>query len=76
MPGALETVQKEFNRWRRREHRLRDALDQVDEESKRLAEELATVEQQIAYYDSLTRDMKRELGPSGLSSLLSSFRKS
>jgi len=33
------------------------------------------VEQQVLYYDSLTREMKRELGRPGLSSLLSSFRR-
>ncbi len=76
MPDPIETTQKEFERWRGRERRLLDALAQVEEESRRLGEELTKVEQQITYYDSLTRDMKRELGPSGLSSLLSSFRKS
>ncbi|MFA5895344.1 MAG: hypothetical protein WC985_00360 [Thermoplasmata archaeon] len=76
MPDPIETVQKEFERWRGRERLLQEALSQVEEESRRLTEELAKVEQQIVYYESLTRDMKRELGPSGLSSLLSSFRKS
>lgn len=76
MPDATPAVQKEFERWRGRERRLQEALDQVEKESRRLTEELAKVEQQIVYYESLTRDMKRELGPSGLSSLLSSFRKS
>lgn len=47
----------------------------MDDERKRLAEELEKVDQQIAYYESLTRDMKRELGRPGLSSLLSSLRK-
>ncbi len=76
LPDGIETAQKEFERWRGRERRLLDALAQVDEESRRLSEELVKVEQQISYYDSLARDMKRELAPSGLSSLLSSFRKS
>jgi len=76
LPDPIETAQKEFSRWRGRERRLLDALEQVEDESRRLTEELAKVEQQIAYYDSLARDMKRELGPSGLSSLLSSFRRS
>ncbi len=76
MPDPVETTQKEFERWRGRERRILEALDQVSEESRRLGDELVKVEQQIAYYDSLTRDMKRTLGPSGLSSLLSSFRKS
>lgn len=76
MPDATPAAQKEYDRYRMRERRLHEALAQVDEEAKRLTAELAKVEQQIVYYESLTRDMKRELGPSGLSSLLSSFRKS
>lgn len=76
MPDATEATQREFDRWRGRERRILEALDQVDEEAQRLQEELAKVEQQIAYYDSLTRDMKRVLGRPGLSSLLSSLRKS
>jgi hypothetical protein len=50
-------------------------LDEVDVERRRIAAELEKVEQQIVYYDSLTRDMKRELRRPGLSSLLSSLRK-
>jgi len=76
LPDPNLSIQQEFERWRGRERRLLEALAQVDEESRRLTDELLKVEQQIAYYDSLTRDMKRELGPSGLSSLLSSFRRS
>ncbi|HEY5605052.1 MAG TPA: hypothetical protein VIL45_00865 [Thermoplasmata archaeon] len=76
MSDGIEAAQKEFDRWRQREQRLLDAMRAVDEERRRLDEELAKVEQQVTYYDSLTRDMKRELGRPGLSSLLSSLRKS
>jgi len=76
MSDGIEAGQKEFDRWRQREQRLLDAMRAVDEERRRLDEELAKVEQQVTYYDSLTRDMKRELGRPGLSSLLSSLRKS
>ena len=75
VPGALESTQREIGRWRQRERRILDALKSVDEERHRLDEELVKVEQQVTYYDSLTRDMKRELGRPGLSSLLSSFRR-
>lgn len=75
MPDPVQTAFKEFERWRSRERRLLEALAQVDEETRRLADELVKVEQQISYYDSLTREMKRELGRPGLSSLLSSLRK-
>lgn len=76
MSSALDTAQKEFERWRLRERRLLDAIGQVDEERGRLGTELVRVEQQVSYYDNLTRDMKKELRRPGLSSLLSSMRKS
>lgn len=76
MPSALEATQKEYERWRLRERRLVTALEQVDEERRRLDGELVRVEQQVAYYDNLTRDMKKELGRPGLGNLLSSLRKS
>ncbi len=75
MGRALEATRKEIERWRHRERRLLDALRDVDEERSRLDDELVKVEQQLAYYDSLTRDMKRVLGRPGLSSLLSSLRR-
>lgn len=76
MPNALEATQKEFERWRQRERRILTALGQVQEERRRLDTELVRVQQQVAYYDNLTRDMKRELGRPGLGNLLSSLRKS
>lgn len=76
MTGAMDTAQKEFERWRQRERRLLEALDQVADERRRLDEELVRVQQQVLYYDNLTRDMKKELGRPGLSNLLSSLRKS
>ncbi len=75
MPGALEATQREVQRWRQRERRILDALHGVDDERRRLDEELQKVEQQVSYYDSLTSEMKRELGRPGLSSLLSSLRR-
>ncbi|HKZ23287.1 MAG TPA: hypothetical protein VJ224_02675 [Thermoplasmata archaeon] len=75
MTDGTDAAQKEFDRWRQREERLLDAIRAVDDERRRLGEELAKVEQQVAYYDSLARDMKKQLGRPGLSSLLSSLRK-
>jgi len=75
MSRAMEATRKEVERWRHRERRLLDALKDVDEERHRLDDELLKVEQQLTYYDSLARDMKRELGRPGLSSLLSSLRR-
>ena len=70
-----QATQREIERWRQRERRLIEALESVDDERRRLDDELLKVEQQVAYYDSLTREMKRELGRPGLSSLLSSLRR-
>ncbi len=75
MSRAMEATRKEVERWRHRERRLLDALKNVDDERRRLDDELLKVEQQLTYYDSLTRDMKRELGRPGLSGLLSSLRR-
>ena len=73
--SAIQAAQKEFDQWQQKERRILDALAGVDGERRRLNEERAKVEQQVLYYDSLTREMKRELGRPGLSSLLSSFRR-
>jgi len=75
MHGGLQATEREIERWRQRERRILDALHSVNEERHRLDEELLKVDQQVAYYDSLTREMKRELGRPGLSSLLSSLRR-
>lgn len=75
MSDGVEAAQREVLRWRQRGRRLVESLKEVNEERSRLLEELAKVVQQVAYYDSLTRDMKREYGQSGLSSLMSSFRR-
>jgi predicted nucleic acid-binding Zn-ribbon protein len=76
MPESQEALVKEATRWRERERKLKTALHQLDEERRRLDDELTKVEEQVAYYDSLTREMKRALGRPGLSGLLSSLRKS
>ena len=75
MPGPVQPMQREVERWRQRERRILDALQSVEDERRRLDEELLKVEQQVSYYDSLTREMKRELGRPGLSGLLSSLRR-
>ncbi|HKZ99744.1 MAG TPA: hypothetical protein VJ326_09180 [Thermoplasmata archaeon] len=75
MPNLLETATKEHGRWRMRERRLLDAIQELDEARRRTEAELSKVDLQIAYYDSLTRDMKREFGRPSLSGLLSSLRR-
>ncbi len=76
MPESEDAVVKEATRWRERQRKLKAALRQVDEERRRLDNELEKVKEQVTYYDSLTREMKRALGRPGLSGLLSSLRKS
>lgn len=76
MPDTQEAVVKEATRWRERERKLQTALRQLEEERRRLDRELEKVVEQVSYYDSLTREMKRALGRPGLSGLLSSLRKS
>ena len=76
MRDAVDVAQREFLQWRLWEQRLLGSLGELEEERNRLMDELATVEQQIVYYDSLTRDMKRVYGRPGLSGLLSSLRRS
>ncbi|OGS48861.1 MAG: hypothetical protein A3K68_07000 [Euryarchaeota archaeon RBG_16_68_13] len=75
MHDAFEAAQLELTRWKNREERLVGSVKEVEEERRRLEEELVKVEQQVSYYGSLTRDMKREFGTRGLPGLLSSFRK-
>lgn len=51
----------ELDRWKKREEELRA--------------ELAKVERQVAYYQALTQDMKREVRPARLGDLFRTFFK-
>ncbi|HEY5538241.1 MAG TPA: hypothetical protein VIL58_01715 [Thermoplasmata archaeon] len=73
MTDPILGAQEDLNRWSRRETQLLDALEDLDEQEARLRGELEQVDRQIAYYESLARDMKRELEPVKLSTLLTSF---
>lgn len=53
---SILTALAELDRWRARQESLR--------------EELARVNRQVAYYEALVRDMKREARPSRLKDLL------
>ena len=75
MTDGLDTTRKELERWRFREKQLLDTIQQLEEEENRLESELARVDQQVAYYENLTRDMKGSIRPPKLSSLLTSFRR-
>ena len=73
MTDGLENAENEFARWRFRERQLLDTIRDLDEEESRLQAELARVDQQVAYYANLARDMKGAIRPAKLSSLLTSF---
>jgi predicted nucleic acid-binding Zn-ribbon protein len=66
---------EELMRWRRRQQHLEESLRRLSEEEERLTRELVKAEKQLAYYSSLTSDMKRELEPPNLASMMKSFRK-
>jgi predicted nucleic acid-binding Zn-ribbon protein len=75
MAESTLMLSEEVMRWRRRQQHLEESLKQLSEEEERLTRELAKAEKQLTYYSSLTSDMKRELEPSSLASMLKSFRK-
>jgi len=75
MAESSMMLSEELVRWRRRQQHLEDTLKRLSEEEERLTRELVKAEKQLAYYSSLTSDMKRELEPPGLASMLKSFRK-
>jgi len=73
MTDPLEDKEKERARLRFRERQLLETIRDLDEEEGRLVSELARVDQQVSYYESLARDMKGAIRPAKLSSLLTSF---
>ena len=73
MADPVARTHAELEQWRLRERNLLEALQDLDEEEARLQTELDRVDRQVAYYESLARDMKKELGPPKLSTLLTSF---
>ncbi len=73
LTAGLESAQREFERWRLRQREVAETLRDLDEEENRLLGEIAKVDQQVTYYENLARDMKREIGPAKLSTLLTSI---
>ena len=58
---AILRTLSELERWKRREADLRSELEKV--------------ERQVAYYEALAHDMKKETRPAGLRELLRTFAK-
>ena len=68
-------AQLELEDWREKQAKLERKLVEIVGEERSILSELARVEEQIAYYNSLQSDMKKELEPPKLSGMLSSLRK-
>lgn len=58
---AILRTLDELDRWRRRELELRSELEKA--------------QRQVAYYEALTQDMKKEVRPARVSDLLRAFLK-
>lgn len=71
----MRVAQLELEEWKSKQSKLGEELKEIEEEEKYIQGELARVEEQIAYYDSLESDMKKELEPPKLSGMLSSLKK-
>ncbi|MFQ5987194.1 MAG: hypothetical protein ACE5KQ_07540 [Thermoplasmata archaeon] len=65
----------DYRRTLRRRKDLHRAIEDLDDEEALLLEEMVQVEGQIAYYASLTREMKKALDPPRLGQLLRSLNK-
>ena len=65
---------EELVRLRIRAREVEAALRDAEGEEVRLSEELAKVDEQAGYYDSLAGDMKKDVQPPSLSGLIRSLR--
>lgn len=74
MPSPTAASQ-ELADLRRREQEVEAALREVEAEEARLLAEIAKVDAQAGYYDSLAGEMKRDLQPASLSGLVRSLRR-
>lgn len=71
----LRVAQLELEDWKERQVHVEKELSETEEEERNIRAELARVQEQIAYYESLQSDMKKELEPPKLSGMLSSLKK-
>jgi len=69
-----DAASAELVRWRLREREVEAVLRDTESEELRLSEELAKVDEQAGYYDSLAGDMKRDVQPPSLYGLIRSLR--
>lgn len=67
---AILRTLSELDRWRRRRDELLAQRGLFRRRDPTFRAELEKVERQVAYYQALTRDMKREVKPAGVADLL------
>ncbi|TLZ49918.1 MAG: hypothetical protein E6K18_07515 [Methanobacteriota archaeon] len=70
----LAATAEELVRMRQRAREVEDVLKETEAEEVRIGAELAKVEAQAGYYESLAGDMKRDLQPPKLAGLIRSLR--
>jgi hypothetical protein len=68
---------EERDRWKEREFELRETMKTLPRQEKRQKrDELELIKEQVAYYEALARDMKKNVKPSKIPHLLNSLMKS
>jgi len=70
----ISSAADELARLRERAREVEASLRAADADEARLLEEIAKVDAQAGYYDSLAGEMKRDLQPPTLSGLIRSLR--
>ncbi len=73
MDGKLSLL-AEYTQCKDRYQELEGAIGRVEASEARLVEEMGQVDQQLAHYASLTREMKSTMAPPRLSRLLRTLR--
>lgn len=74
MKGS-DAIWEDHRNLRRRRRALEDQLEALATEETAVEEELERVEEQVAYYGTLAKEMKKALDPPRLDGLLRSLRR-
>ena len=65
---------EERDRWKEREVDMQNEIQSLPKEEKKTKQkELIQIREQVAYYDALAKDMKKNVRPSKLSNLLNAL---
>ncbi|MCJ2520888.1 MAG: hypothetical protein LN412_08125 [Candidatus Thermoplasmatota archaeon] len=68
-------IWEERRKWLGLKRKLESDMEGLERQESFLMQELDSIDDQVAYYGSLTREMKKTLDPPRLSHLLRSWRK-